>query len=439
MSELPALSEHPESSLVHTVYSAMLYLGASLALPIAAVGALASPRWRYGWAQRFGHYDARTVSGRPLWLHAASIGEVRAAWPLLAALREEFPRVPLFVTTTTPEGHRTATDLGLADGVALFPFDLPHTIARTLARVQPRGVVVLETELWPNFLRQARRRGVAAILVNGRISDRSYPRYRRFRGFFRRVLRDVRFAGMQSDLDLKRILELGAEPERAGVMGNLKFDTLRLKPPEPPEVLRRALGAAPVVVAGSIHPGELAVLLDAFERLGEVKPDVRIVLAPRHLHKLSEFETALDASGLAWVRRSTLDGVDAAARNARVVLLDTTGELTGTYALAGAAFIGGSLIDHGGQNPLEALWHGVPVVHGPSMTNFREITDAMASFGVSRAASEAGAIAATLNEVMEDALTKESAERARAALADSKGAVRAILDALSPLMREEGP
>ena len=317
-----------------------------------------------------------------IWIHAVSVGEALTARALAADLKARYPRLRLFLSTTTIAGQQVARrSLSDLDAVFYFPFDWTFIVRRTLALVKPRLFIMMETEIWPNLLRACRARGVKTVVINGRISSRSYPRYRLIRPFFRRVLADVDRFCMQSDESARRLIDLGADPARVSVTGSLKFDALELptatahgKPRE--RVLRffRISVNRTVLIAGSTMKGEEAAVLRAFARIKETQPGALAVIAPRQPERFGEVERLARDAGFVTVRRSELP-IDAEPR-ADVVVLDTIGELAQLYQLATAVFVGGSLADHGGHNILEPAMFGKPIVFGPHMQNFKEIADA---------------------------------------------------------------
>ncbi len=320
-----------------------------------------------------------------IWIHAVSVGETLTARALAADLKARYPRLRLFLSTTTIAGQQVARgSLSNIDAVFYFPFDWTFIVRRTLALVRPRLFIMMETEIWPNLLRECRRRGVKTVMINGRISSRSYPRYRLVRPFFRRVLADVDRFCMQSEDSARRLVELGADAGRVSVTGSLKFDSLELpaatahgKPRE--RVLRffRMSANRTVIIAGSTMRGEEAVVLRAFARVKTAMPTALAVLAPRHPERFGEVERLARDAGFVTIRRSELP-IDAEPR-ADVVVLDSIGELAQLYQLATAVFVGGSLVDHGGHNILEPAIFGKPIVFGPHMQNFKEIADAFLS------------------------------------------------------------
>jgi 3-deoxy-D-manno-octulosonic-acid transferase len=320
-----------------------------------------------------------------IWIHAVSVGEALTARALASDLKARYPRLRLFLSTTTIAGQQVARqNLSNVDAVFYFPFDWAFIVRRTLKLVRPRLFVMMETEIWPNLLRECRKRGVKTVVINGRISSRSYPRYRLVRPFFRRVLADVDRFCMQSDESARRLVDLGADPSRVTVTGSLKFDSLEIpattshaKPRE--RVLRffRVAVNRTVIVAGSTMRGEEEAVLRAFRRVKTALPSALAVIAPRHPERFAEVERLAREAGFVTTRRSELP-IDAEPR-ADVVILDSIGELAQLYQLATAVFVGGSLADYGGHNILEPAVFGKPIVFGPHMQNFREIADAFIS------------------------------------------------------------
>jgi len=317
-----------------------------------------------------------------IWIHAVSVGEVLTARALAADLKSRYPQLRLFVSTTTIAGQQVAKrNLQHVDGVFYFPFDWAFIVRRTLNLVKPKIFLMMETEIWPNLLRECRARGVKTVIINGRISQRSFPRYRLVRPFFRRVLADVDRCCMQSEESARRLVALGAEPARVTVTGSLKFDSLEMPSPtvhgKPRDRVLRFFRLAPhrsVVVAGSTLRGEEPAVLRAFARVKALQSSALCVLAPRQPERFGEVERLAREAGFATMRRTELP-IDAEPR-ADVVVLDTIGELAQLYQLATVVFVGGSLADHGGHNILEPAIFGKPVLFGPHMHNFKEIADA---------------------------------------------------------------
>ena len=316
-----------------------------------------------------------------IWIHAVSVGEVLSVRPIVAELRKRYPALRVFLSTTTMSGQQMArhsqTD---ADGVFYFPFDWGFTVRRTLDIVRPRLFVMVENEIWPNILRECRARGIKTIVVNGRISRRSFPRYRLIRPFFRNVLADIDRFCVQGEETASRLLALGADPSRLTITGSLKFDSLdaaALPGRGPARVLRffRVSPNRQVFIAGSTMKGEDEAVIRAFNRVRTAAEGASplLVIAARHPERFAEVERLCRFEGLSTMRRSEL-AIDAEPR-CDAVVLDTIGELAALYQIATAVFVGGSLVPAGGHNILEPALYGKPIVVGPHMENFKEIAE----------------------------------------------------------------
>jgi 3-deoxy-D-manno-octulosonic-acid transferase len=377
--------------------------------------------------QRLGYLPiSLNVDGEEsIWIHAVSVGEALTARALAADLKARYPRLRLYLSTTTLAGQQVARrSLQHVDAVFYFPFDWAFIVRRTLNIVRPRVFVMMETEIWPNLLRVCRARGVKTVLINGRISSRSYPRYRMIRPFFRRVLADVDRFCMQSDESARRIVELGAEPSRVTVTGSLKFDSLEMPAAvshgKPRERVLRFFRLAPqrvVLVAGSTVRGEEPAVLRAFSRLKGAVPSAMAILAPRQPERFGEVERLARDAGFITTRRTDLP-IDAEPR-ADVVVLDTIGELAKLYQVATVVFVGGSLVDHGGHNILEPAIFGKPILFGPHMRNFKEIADAFVANGA--------AVQVTSDRDLEQAMVSLATDPVRRARLGA--AARALVEA----------
>ena len=402
-----------------------LALGAAAPWLLVARGG----RYRATLAGRLGRFDGEPVRGA-LWIHAVSVGEVGVAATLIRALP---PELPLLVTTVTPTGQERARALfaGRA-AVAYLPFELAGPIERFLERFTPRALLLCEGDYWPLLLERARRRGIPAAVVNGRISDRSFPRLLRFRRWVRPHLLDpVERFGLQTAADRERLLALGVPPGRATVTGNLKFESP--EPPRRPEVealVGRLAGGRPVWVAGSTMAGEEEPVLDAFAAAGGGERAL-LVLAPRHPERCAAVADLLAGRNLRHLRRSAADG----GAPTDVLLLDTLGELAGLYRLAQIAFVGGTLVPTGGHNPIEAARFGVPVLVGPSMENFREIAESFdAAAGWCRAADGRDLARALVELTADPAAARALGARGQALIEASRGALARTLELIAPLV-----
>ncbi len=361
---------------MYLFYRVLLAMGFALALPYYLWKGRGTGKYLRTFRERMGRFAAPAPAVVPggIWIHAVSVGEVLAARPLVAALRERFPGRSVFVSTTTVTGNAVAQK-SLRDVEALFyaPFDFTGPVQRVLDRLQPALLVLVETEIWPNLIHEARRRGTRIALVNGRISPRSFPRYRLVRSLLRRVLAEVDLFLMQGDAHAARIRDLGAPADRVHVTGNLKFDALEA--PRTAEALSRLVeaGDRPLLVAGSTVSGEEALVLEAYRAIRERVPDAGLIVAPRHPERFAEVPALVEAAGFRCVRRTTL--APGGFADGSVLVLDTLGELAQVYPLATVVFVGGSLVPAGGHNVLEAAVAGKAVVVGPHMENFQEIAD----------------------------------------------------------------
>ncbi|MBI3625830.1 MAG: 3-deoxy-D-manno-octulosonic acid transferase [Candidatus Rokubacteria bacterium] len=414
---------------MYVLYTCLLLAVVLAYAPVFVLRRLLSERDATGLLQRLGYRSPRLPPEPRCWIHAVSVGEVMAALPLIDALRRRWPYLHPVVSTVTPTGAKVARErLGPEVTHFYFPLDFPGPVHRVLAGVRPRFFIAMETELWPNFLRALRARGVPAMIANGRISDRSFRRYRLVRPFMHRILDGITVFGMQSAEDARRIISLGAPPERVIVTGNLKTDV----PPSEAggdALWRRLLGLTGeelVWVAGSTHRGEEELLLEGFDGLKRRHPSLVLVIAPRHPERVPEVERLIRARGHASVRRTALPRDR--NRNA-IIVLDTVGELAQLYQLAEVVFVGGSLVPAGGHNMLEPALRRKPVVFGPHTTNFRDGTELLMKAGAARVVRDGRDLANILDQLLRDpGLRASMGEAAFEAVAGRQGALRHTLE-----------
>lgn len=358
-------------------YNLLIFTLGILALPWILYQILFVRRRRTGLAQRLG---ASPIFSNPtIWCHAVSVGEVKATSSMLTLFEKNGKtRGRVVVSTVTPTGQETAKrECGFVKEIFYFPFDMPFLVGRAIRRVNPEVFITAETEIWPNFFFTCFRRKIPVVIVNGRISDGSFPRYMRFRWFFRPILERVTLFLMQSDEDARRIIDIGAGPASVRVTGNMKYDRVP-DPVDLPEAIKRWADSGFFLVAGSTHMGEEETILEAVENL-DPKTNVLTALVPRHPERFDEVAGILDVRDLEWTRFSKIreDG----DVNGRFLLVDAMGVLDGFYAFADAAFVGGSMVPVGGHNLLEPAMHGVPVITGPHIHNFRDISEALVKAG----------------------------------------------------------
>ncbi len=364
--------------MVYLLYDICLWLVLLVPVPVYLLLSAARGKVRRGIKERLGLFDAQrfaACAGRQvLWIHAVSVGETRAAISLIKALRHDYPEAYLLLSNVTETGHAIASEIKEIDAAIYFPVDIALVVRRVLDLVRPSQVLIVETELWPGFIHQCHRRGIPVHLVNGRISDRSYPRYMLVRRLLRPLLAQLTSMCMQSQLDAERILAMGAPPQRVVVTGNIKFDMQSTIAPDVDSARLRDEFAIDsgcrVLVAGSTHAGEEEQIVAVYKRLLHRHADLLLILVPRHPQRCRQVATMLAENELPWRLRSdaavTVGGGD-------VLLVDSIGEMLQFYHLADVVFVGGSLVPVGGHNILEAALVRKAVLFGPHMHNFREI------------------------------------------------------------------
>jgi len=393
-------------------------------------------KYREGLSERLGWVRVHTDKRPTIWLHAVSVGEVLAVSRLVGELERAFPEFRLLISTTTKTGQDLARERFGHERVFYCPLDLPWATRAYLKALKPRMLILAETEFWPNLLSGCNRRGIPVAVVNARISDRSWPRYRFFKRIWRPLLSSLGRVLAQSEIDAERLRALGCGPERVTVSGNLKFDVRAAVEAEATRMLKAGAEGARFVVAGSTLEGEEAALLEAWPRLLTSDKNLVMVIAPRHPERFAAVAALLDQSGLDWVRRSGWKSEDT-LRAGQVVLLDTIGELASVYSLAAVAFVGGSLVAAGGHNPLEPAQFGVPIVMGPHYANFRAITEDLRKHDALRI-TEKEDLTKTLMELLSDGETARAmGERAKKVFGEQSGATGRSVEALRALLADD--
>lgn len=424
---------------MYLAYSFLLSLGLLLLTPYFLFQALAHRKYVDGLRERLGFLPA--IDSQPvIWLHCVSVGETQAARPLVERIHKELPQYALVVSTVTLTGQKLARDLfrTQAARVIYFPFDWRWTVRRALRAINPAAVLVMETELWPNFLRECQARDIPVALVNGRISRKSFGRYAKIRFFLRRVFACLDIAVMQSERDAERIRHLGMRDDCIFTSGNLKFDSGAYTEKNTDLSKRFGLGQdAPLVLAASTHAPEEKIVLESFKKLRQLQ-QARLMLAPRRPERFNEVAELIAGSGLSWARRTGAPQPGDAT--AEVILLDTIGELPATYSLATAVFVGGSIVDRGGHNVLEPAARGIAVVTGAHTHNFHAIVDLLneANAIVQLPPVEGDDAVAALTEVFRRLLTEtewraQLGSRAKELVAANQGATDKTMKLIAPL------
>lgn len=409
------------------LYTVLLYLLAPAVLLRLAWRGLRAPAYLRRWPERFGFIEP-PLGSQVIWLHAVSVGEVQAAQPVIRALLERYPDHSLLVTTVTPTGSARVQALFGGEVAHVYaPYDLPGAVTRFFDRVRPCVAIVMETELWPNLFATCRRRSVPLLLINARLSGKSLRGYRRVRSLVAQTLSAVTEIAAQGEADAQRFLSLGADGARVAVTGNLKFEQ-RVVPSllERAEVLRRDWGPnRPVWIAASTHEGEDELVLDVFRQLRRQFGDCLLVLVPRHPERFEPVADLCRQRGLNTVLRSTREPCTA---HTQVFIGDSMGELPLFYAASDVAFVGGSLVHHGGHNLLEPAALGVPVVTGPHVFNFTEICELLLAAEACRKVESVAGLERTVREWLADANARHQAgEQGRRVVERNRGALAAVL------------
>ncbi|MDX6695712.1 MAG: 3-deoxy-D-manno-octulosonic-acid transferase [Blastocatellia bacterium] len=433
---------------MYFLYSILFTLGIIALLPRFAYDALRKGKYVVGLGERLGRLPPLSTEDRPvIWLHCVSVGETQAARSLVSALLDEYPTHALVVSTTTATGQRVARQVFKDDAAAVFyfPFDWAWTVRRALKIINPQTVLIMETELWPRFLRECRRRRIAVAVVNGRLSERSFRRYRIARGFISRVVNCLSLALMQSEADAARVRALGLEAGRVLVSGNVKFDAgVDEFASELTFQLRERFqldDARPLIVAASTHAPEERVVVDAYRQLRAASSlgMPRLLIAPRHPERFAEVAAMLDASGFRWSRRSS--AASEFDSSCEIILLDSIGELRAVYALAALVFVGGSIAPVGGHNVLEPAATGACIITGPHTFNFAAImkefleAEALVQLPLLRETEYAARLAQVCAELLTDERRRARlSAQARLTLEQNRGATMRTLKMLAPLL-----
>ncbi|MGB8591923.1 MAG: 3-deoxy-D-manno-octulosonic acid transferase [Candidatus Acidiferrales bacterium] len=437
---------------MYFLYSVITAAGMILLAPYFAVKGMRTGKYWRNLRERLGKLPPEVIvralgSDGSIWIHAVSVGEVLAVRPLAQQLKQRYPERKLFVSTTTDTGQSLARErFDFADGIFYFPLDWSGAVRRAFRAIRPALVVIVETEIWPNFLREARRRNVPVVFVNARISERSFRRSLVGRHmasvFFDRVLSDATLFLAQSDADAERLRELGAPEERVEVTGNLKYDG------DQPAIgafgqwladQTRTQERWPVVVAGSVVADEEEIVIAGYDVVQRQWRHALLILAPRRPDRFDAAVRIAAERGWKVVRRSTLDLASPLDENADVLILDSIGELAGLYSIADAVFVGGSLVHSGGHNILEPAWFGRPPVFGASMENFRDMAQDFRSEGAGVQVRSGEQLGKTWMELIRDTpmrermgqKAKDLAEKNRGATTRSIERIGAVLAAIS--------
>lgn len=348
--------------LIYRILSTILFI---ISLPVyAAVRKIEGKS--FGWKEKFGDFDAPDLGDKVIMFHGVSVGEVIALENLIKKTKETFPNYKIVVTTGTKTGQEIAHKKydNIADFITYFPFDITFCVEKFLNKINPSVVLIAETELWPTFAAYCHNKNIPLFVINGRISDATFKSYRFLKGFFKELFKNYTEILTQSEEDKNKFIQIGAPESKTQVMKNLKFDVKRINAD-----IEIGKGSNRIIIAGSTHKGEDEIVLTAFTKLKKDFPDIKLLIAPRHLTRLNEVKSLTEKTGLKFGQRSNNDTFE----NNEIIILDTMGELSKMYQICDFAFIGGSFNKTGGHNPLEAIVYDKPAISGPSIHNFRDI------------------------------------------------------------------
>jgi 3-deoxy-D-manno-octulosonic-acid transferase len=426
------------------LYNALFFAATIFAVPFYGTKMLLTGKYRKSLGPKFGRISpviASLLQGEPrIWVHAVSVGEVTAAAPIITALRSRFPRACIVLSTSTETGREMARKMVTAATAHIYyPLDIPSVVRKILDLVRPDVFIPVETELWPNFIRICRERGVRIVMANGRISPRSFRRYYATRFFWKDILAALAAAGVISQTDAQRLAALGMPSSRIQVLGNAKYDGLaaRVSPELEREIAGR-LGIEPgerVLVAGSTHDGEETVILEVYRRLIELRPDFKLILIPRHIERGESVAEIIRQVGFSDCIRMSEIRAGRNRREERVVLIDVIGELFKVYSLAAVVFCGGSLVPKGGQNILEAAAWGKIVFYGPFMDDFRDERALLEEAGAGIAVRNGGELFERIRGLLENPdLLRLKGEAGRRAVAANKGAAVRYADLIAEVL-----
>jgi len=426
---------------VRVLYNILFLIGFVVSSPYYLWRLIRRGNWISGFGERFAQYDTKIkqalTNRHPLWLHAVSVGEVGVCTHLIKSIEPRLPNMKLVVSTTTTTGMgELKKRLPITISKIYYPIDRRNYVTRALSLVHPESIVLVEAEIWPNFIWRAKEQRIPLFLANARISDRSFPRYRRFGFFFRPLFAAFDGVGAQSERDAQRLIELGCRPEAVRVVGSMKFDAAHSSTPRTLDVAALlgqagALPDAPLLVCGSTHDGEEKSLGQIFLSLRKRFPDLFLVIVPRHFERTREVERDLQAVGVKYVLRTNLAAAAGkpASPDTQCLVVNTTGELRAFYEFATIVFVGKSLTAKGGQNPIEPCALGKPTIFGPNMQNF---ADVVALFKAEKAVvqvNDAAELKEELKKLFRDPLRCQILGRnARAVVTKNLGATERTVD-----------
>lgn len=415
---------------MYFIYNLFIYFLFPLILPYLILKSIKRKGSLSGISERFGYYPDISIGNKKvIWIHAVSVGEVIASIPLLLELKSRYPDNSLIMSTVTETGRATAINkIPFLNAIIYFPFDFAFSVNKAIDTIRPNIFIMLETEIWPNFLRALKRKNIPAILINGRISDRSYKRYLSARFFIKEVLKNISAFGMQSADDTERIINMGADKEKVVRTGNLKFEHEIIDVSS--DSVKRLKGSLniienkDIIIAGSTHRGEDEEIIKAYLTISKATQELPLlIIAPRHLDRLTEIEDILKRYNFSFIRKTMIKKEEASSKYS-VILLDTIGELSALYSIATVVFVGGSLVPVGGHNILEPALYKKPILFGLYMHNFKEIAEGFKSKKAAIEITNSDEMAKEIINILNNPdIGMELGERGFSVIVENKGAL----------------
>jgi 3-deoxy-D-manno-octulosonic-acid transferase len=426
---------------MYFIYSLLYLIALIILLPYFIFQEIKSPKYVKSLSQRLGFIPPNLNPERKpsIWIHSVSVGETIAAKPVITQLRKKHPDLKIFLTTTTITGHSIAVSSRYPiDALLYFPFDFALICRRFLRILNPDLLVLMEGEIWPNILNECKKRTIKVILINGRVSPRSFKRYRVIRPLFKKVLNTIDVFCMQSEEDAKRIVDIGAEQSKVVISGNLKFDQVDFSySREKIEELKKLFPSAEkdkIIIAGSTHQGEEEIILKAFNYLRQHYPDLKLILVPRHPERCPQIEAMAKKFQLSYIKRSELSS-PGAEKKYSLYLIDSIGELSILYALGYIIFVGGSLVPVGGHNILEPAFYGKPVIFGRHMDNFQFIASQFLKYRAGFQVSNLKELITSITMLLQDqTIYNEMSRNAQKLIDKNRGAIHTTIEAISRLI-----
>jgi 3-deoxy-D-manno-octulosonic-acid transferase len=424
---------------MYFIYNILLSITSILLSPLILFALLREEKYRMGLSQKLGflppHLLLKLSGSRPVWIHAVSVGEVTSTIPLIQEIKKRYPSQKIILSTVTVTGNYTATiRVREVDAVIYFPLDYPFIVKRVIRQIKPKLFIILETELWPNILRELKRNNIPSVVVSGRISNRSYHKYRWGRFFFTKVLDNIHLFCMQTEVDSKRIINIGADKDRVTTVGNLKFDqcvpTITTEEKENLYNMLSLKEGQTIFIAGSTHKGEENIVLEVFKNLKKTYEDLILILAPRHPERFDEVADLLSHQKLRSIKKTKIK-VAQKSNHHDIILLDTIGELSKLYSIGTIIFVGGSLVSTGGHNVLEPVAYKKAVIFGPHMDNFSEISRCLReSGGGFQVNNQEEFLSQTKMLLQNDVDRDKLGEKAFEVIAHNQGAINKSMEAI---------